>query len=503
MVIVGAGINGCSAAQHLAAAGYDALLVDKGDLGGEVTSRSGRVLHCGLQLLAPRKGVSEFIRRPSEFLMRLRAAKQAAQDHAELCRTMGDSLWPMDIAVPIYRGAGYAGWQVDIGASLIRRFGKGPIHYRRWKHPSQSPHPFVGALRNTDALESVVAFIDQRFDWPERIAIDAALNAEEIGAVVRNFTSVEGLSRGPDGIWRIELMDRLQPGKPVSVSARIVLNLAGAWVDQVAGRIRTNRSVTPKIIAVKGVYILVKLPPEYRGAGVAGMNRVGEPICCLPWGDLHYIGPTETRFEGDIDDVTPGEDDIQFLLGEIGYSLPGIAVARSDLIMAWAGVRPITSAPRSPKGRRLPFNVLHDLGSEGLPGMLALSWGIVVNHRSTARRILAVVASKIAPSRDKRPIHYARRRFPPSSSPPLQADHPAARDDVRFCVEHEHAQDLVGVLFRRTGIAWNATLSSKCVEQTAETIGEMLGWDRARIEEEISRFAQHMRRHHCFEIAEY
>jgi len=410
----------------------------------------------------------------------------------------------MDIAAPIYRGAGYAGWQVDIGASLIRRFSKGrsPIHYRRWKHPSQSPHPFVGALRNTDALESVIAFMDQRFDWPERIAIDAALNAEEIGAVVRNFTSVEGLSRHPEGIWRIELMDRLEPDKPVSISARIVLNLAGAWVDHVIGRIRTNRSVTPKITAVKGVYILVRLPPEYRGAGVAGMNRVGEPICCLPWGDLHYIGPTETRFEGDIDDVIPDEDDIQFLLDEIGCFLPGIAVTRSDLIMAWAGVRPITSAPGYPKGKRLPFNVLHDLGSEGLPGMLALSWGIIVNHRSTARHIVGAVASRIAPSWDKRPIHYARRRFPPSSSPPLQADHPATLDDLRFCVEHEHAQDLVGVLFRRTGIAWNATLSRRSVEQAAETIGEMLGWSRARIDEEISRFAQHMRRHHRFEIAE-
>jgi glycerol-3-phosphate dehydrogenase len=501
VVIVGAGINGCSAAQHLVAAGYDVLLVDKGDLGGETTSRSGRVLHCGLQLLAPRTSVWEFVRQPSELLMRLRIARETAQDHAELCQTMGDSLQPMDTAVPIYRGAPYAGWQVDIGARLVSFFGKGhPIHYKRWKRHSQSPHPFVGVLRNKEDLESVIAFMDQRFDWPERMAIDSALNAEEMGAVVRNFTSVESLSLASDGIWHVELLDGLQPQEPVSVSTRIVLNLAGAWVDRVNSRIRTNRSVTPKITAVKGVYILVRLPPDYCGAGVAGMNRVGEPICCLPWSDLHYIGPTETKFDGDIDDVVPGEDDVQFLLDEIRHFLPGIAIAQSDVIMAWAGVRPITSAPGYPKGKRLPFNVLHDLSSEGLPGMLALSWGIVVNHRSTARRIVAAVGSKLEPSRDTRPILLERRRFPPSSSSRLQEDHPTTLDDLRFCVAHEYAQDLVGVLFRRTGIAWAGALSRTSVDRAVQTIGELLGWSSARISEEALRFARYMRRHHCFAI---
>ncbi|MDH3741642.1 MAG: FAD-dependent oxidoreductase, partial [Hyphomicrobiales bacterium] len=33
VVIIGAGINGASSAQHLAAAGYSVLLADKGDFG--------------------------------------------------------------------------------------------------------------------------------------------------------------------------------------------------------------------------------------------------------------------------------------------------------------------------------------------------------------------------------------------------------------------------------------------------------------------------------------
>ena len=48
VVVIGAGINGASGARYLAAAGYSVLLVDKGDFGSGSTSRSTRMLHCGL-----------------------------------------------------------------------------------------------------------------------------------------------------------------------------------------------------------------------------------------------------------------------------------------------------------------------------------------------------------------------------------------------------------------------------------------------------------------------
>lgn len=499
VAIIGAGINGCSAAQHLAAAGYSVLLLDKGDFGGGATSRSGRVLHCGLQLLAPKNGPSEFIRHPADFAMRLRVARQTAKDHAELCETMADRLEAMDIAVPIYRGAGYAGWQVDLAVKLIGRLGNGEssVGYRRWKPPSRSPHPFVRALRDQGAMTSAIAFVDQRFEWPERMAIDAALDAERMGAAIRNFTRVGGLSRGSDGLWRLDIEDCIVPGDRERVSARIVLNLAGAWVDRVLAMGTDAPPVARKITAVKGVYMLVRLPADYRGAGVAGFNRVGEPICCLPWRDLHYIGPTETLFEGDLDDVLPDEEDLRFLIDEFTHLAPGIPLTRDDLVMAWAGARPITHAPGYPKGKRLPFNVLHDLGAEGLPNIFALTWGIIVHHRSTARRIVDAVSARVAPSREERAISYDARHFPPSSSPPLQDGQPITLDDLRFCVEHEHAQDLAGVLFRRTGIAWSASLSRRSIDVAARTTGDALGWNQALIEDEASRFIEYMRRNHC------
>lgn len=49
VLVIGCGINGASAAQHLSAAGYSVLLVDKGDLESGSSARSTRMLHCGLR----------------------------------------------------------------------------------------------------------------------------------------------------------------------------------------------------------------------------------------------------------------------------------------------------------------------------------------------------------------------------------------------------------------------------------------------------------------------
>ena len=53
VAVIGAGVNGASAAQHLAAAGYAVLLIDQGDFASGSSSRSSRLLHCGLRYLAP------------------------------------------------------------------------------------------------------------------------------------------------------------------------------------------------------------------------------------------------------------------------------------------------------------------------------------------------------------------------------------------------------------------------------------------------------------------
>ena len=88
VIIIGGGISGASSAQHLKAAGFDVLLVEKNDFASAATSRSSRLLHNGLRYLAPPKSLWEFAKKPTSFLAGIDTARKAAMVGDELLRNL-------------------------------------------------------------------------------------------------------------------------------------------------------------------------------------------------------------------------------------------------------------------------------------------------------------------------------------------------------------------------------------------------------------------------------
>src|SRR5437763_747788 len=174
VIVVGGGINGASTAQHLAAAGYRTLIVDKGDFGSGASSRSSRLLHCGLRYFAPGRSVFDFVRHPSRFVTALRMARLAMQARAEFVRTSPQRTDAMTLHFPIYRKGPYRAWQIDVAFELLKRFGPKdvPLDYRRMNPEEVRTHPLAGGLRDLDQLVGVAAFREFQFDWPERIVMD-------------------------------------------------------------------------------------------------------------------------------------------------------------------------------------------------------------------------------------------------------------------------------------------------------------------------------------------
>jgi glycerol-3-phosphate dehydrogenase len=504
VAIVGGGINGCAISHLLAAEGYKVIVVDKDDFATGATSRSARILHCGLRHMAPDKSVWEFFLKPGSLITKLFNTRDMARGQVELSRTIPSRLRKVNLAIPIYRGDGYSGWHVDIGARLIRFINRDevPMNYRRWKDISKSTHPFASYLPRRDEAKSLVALDDLQFNWPERIAIDAILNAEDKGAVLRNFTEVMGMTQQSDGGWSLSLTDVEHPGETAEVRAKLVLNLAGHWIDEVARRVRTSNRAERRVIPVKGVHLLVRLAPEFRGAGLVGVNSENEPFFCLPFGDNHYIGPTETAYDGDLDDIRADDEDIDFILNEAARILPQAKLTRDDVILTWSGVRPITYDEKEPNGRRrLPYGVIQDFASDGMRNMLGVTWGIIVTHRTTARAVLQEVAKRVKPSGRRDPIKSYERPAPVSSAPPLQSTSPYTADHVRHAVEKEHARDLRGVFFGRLGIGWTDRIERSAVDVAAVTMANSLGWNNVEQRDRVAAFQAYLSRYHNYEIA--
>ena len=84
VAIIGGGINGASSAQHLTAAGYRVILIEKNDFGSGSTQRSTRVLHCGLRYFETPRPIRDFAFSPKKLGIALRMARASMKQRDEL-----------------------------------------------------------------------------------------------------------------------------------------------------------------------------------------------------------------------------------------------------------------------------------------------------------------------------------------------------------------------------------------------------------------------------------
>jgi len=281
----------------------------------------------------------------------------------------------------------------------------------------------------------------------------------------------------------------------VCVRTKLVLNMAGIWIDDVN---RTGNPQAPrKVLGTKGCHIVVRLPNECRGYGIATLNSRQEPFYCIPWHDLHYFGPTETVYDGDRDRVLATEDEIDWIISEANRLLPPLTLTRRDVISTWAGVRPLTYDVAVPAGRR--SREIHDLGAEGLPDVFAMTAGPVMTHRSAGLELARIVGQRLEPTGRQRERSYTPSSLRFTRDRLSSVDRLDASQWSRLAgqIEGEHATSLADVLFRRTGLAWRRRLSPEEVRLAASAIGGQLGWSQAQIDVEIEKYHREVQALHA------
>lgn len=494
VIVIGAGINGAASAQHLAAAGYRVLLVDKGDFGSGSSSRSTRVLHCGLRYFETPRPVLDFLKAPGKLAVAVRMAKSAMEMRGELVKDTGKRLRATRIMFPIFKDGPYRAWQLDLAFRILGQFGpaEAPLDYERIPAARAASLPFISALRDPQRLHSVGVFTEYMYDWPERILMDVVLDAERLGATVRNYTRAAIGARDADGLWSVALSDVLDPAT-VTVRAPIILNMAGIWIDQV------NATATPDagrlIFGTKGAHLVVKFPDDWRDYGIATTNRIGEPHYIVPsQGGHHTIGPTETVYEGDLDDITVNREDRDFLLEETTRIFPGLDLDAERIVYTWAGVRPLGFDGQYPKGKRALE--IHDLEDRQMPGVYAMTAGPIMTHRSAAREVVATVRNTLPPSGTPQPPNYTPRAFPDNpNSPPLVDGDPSIRlSDLAHAAVAEHGVSLSDILIARTGTVYRHRLSGEDVRRAAEALSTHLGWTQEKTEQQIRAHNERLRR---------
>jgi len=524
LIVIGAGINGAGIARDATLRGLSVLLVDKGDVGAGTTSRSTRLVHGGLRYL-------------EHFEVPL--VRESLRERERLLHIAPHLVHPMSFLLPIYEGH-------KRGPALIRM---GMMAYDALSlDKSMERHRMLSrdeALRRepglrADVLRGAAAYYDAQVAYPERLALENALDARRLGAVVLPYMRVTALERAHDRVVGVALYDELH-GTEHRARGALVVNASGPWVDEV---LAGNEPRDQRLIGgTKGSHLVVEpFPGAPREAVYAEAVGDGRPYFVVPWNDLYLIGTTDTRFDGDLNDVVATDDEVEYLIDETNRLIPGAALTTGQVLYTYAGVRPLPApgvgAKDRDEGSITRSHVVHDHAGRDVPegerveGLLSIVGGKITTYRRLAEETVDAAVKKLGRKADKCRTHqlplpggtsYAfegfRERFRVTSGlPPETADRllniygtraaealdfadgePELREpfdsatgaigaEVVFSLRTELAETLADVVQRRTLVGYGPHAGRGAVEAAAELAVRHVGWSDERAAREVAAF---------------
>lgn len=486
-IVIGGGITGASAANHLAAAGYETLLLEAGDFGAGTTSRTSRLQYCGLAYLNGFERLTTIAKHPVAFLERLSLARRAMRERSAFVRASPERLQQVNFYLPIYAEDTATPWKMKAGFRMLDMMDTGGegLDYRYLDAGAARDVPMLRGASARGALLGAIHYVEYQYNWPERICLDTVMNAAETGAEVRNYAPVQQLSWDGSG-WRVSYKDE-RSGDAVVVRARTVVNAAGAWVDDIARASKIN--VAQMNQGEKGTNIAIKLPEEFAGQGLQTLARDGSPFYLIPWGRLHYAGPVNSAAIADADGFVARETEIAALISELNYLFPRLTLQRDDVVYCWAGVRPRTYvASASSGGAGLQ---LHTPEKTGLPGYFVYTGGLLMMHGHIGREVAEGVAQHLAPSTPRQAVKVGPRTL----AVPDQRGVITSSDGIAYSVAalnqmtaDESVMTLEDVMFRRGRFGWNERLGTDTVEEVAEAVRDTAGWSKVETATQLAAY---------------
>jgi glycerol-3-phosphate dehydrogenase len=354
LLVIGAGIIGSRVALEASYAGLKVALVDASDFGSGTSQASSKLIHGGLRYLP---------------MGDLALVRENHLERRALLDTVARNLvWPLDFLVPVYGGLAAAGelWAGLLVYSALSGF----RHSRAGLIGPKQAVRLVPELRR-DGLRACGVLQDAQTN-DSRLVLATVTAAARNGVAVSNYTRVVGVEKGEA---RIE-----SRGGSSTIRCRHIINAAGPWVDHV--RRLEDPSAQPASRLSKGVHVTLPLPPGWRAA-VARQVGGSRVAFALPWEDVLLIGTTDAAYEGEPDEVTVDDRDIDQVLHEASLSLPAEIVRRDRILYSFAGLR-VLELGRSSTADAPREHVI----TTGRLGMVSVAGGKLTTHRQIAMDVL-------------------------------------------------------------------------------------------------------------------
>lgn len=496
VLVIGGGATGLGIAVDAVTRGYRTALVEAADFAQATSSRATKLVHGGVRYLASGQ---------------VHLVYEALHERAIMLRNAPHLVRSQAFVTPAYRwselpyyGAGLKLYDLISGKSSM-----GPT---RILSASETARRIPGIARA--GLKGGILYHDGQFD-DARLALALARTAEDHGAVVLNYVRARELLKENGTVVGAVLQD-VETGMEISVSAAVVINATGIFVDEL--RQMDVPTASKLLSSSRGTHIVV--PADVLGGTNAIMvpkTPDGRVIFAIPWQGKVVIGTTDvpsSRIS-----IEPGHtaEEIRFLLQTIGPYLDR-PLTEQDILSVFSGLRPLVTGSSSTTSKLSREH--HIDRSES--GLITVAGGKWTTYRRMAEDTLAVaIKAGMVPGRvcgtatlklhgapeanssqelSAEQGHLAQygtdagqlRRISqemPQMTTRLDPALPFTHAEVVFAVRNEMARTVEDVLSRRMrALLLDVEAARRAAPAVARLMAAELGVDRDWQDRELARF---------------
>ena len=511
VLVVGGGVTGCGVALDAVTRGLATGLLEQRDLASGTSSRSSKLIHGGLRYLE---------------MYDFGLVREALAERGLLLTRLAPHLVrPVPFLYPLtssleraYVGAGLALYDAMAAAGPYPR--GVPVHRHLTRRKALR---LVPDLR-PEVLSGAVQYYDAQVD-DARHTMMLGRTAVEHGAHLATRVKVTGFLREGERVTGVTALD-LETGEDLRVQARVVVNAAGVWTDDIQELVGGRGML--HVQASKGIHLVVPRDRIRSGSGMI-LRTPTSVLFVVPWGRHWIIGTTDTAWNLDKAHPAASRADIDYLLGQINAVLRE-PLRHEDVEGVYAGLRPLLAGESEPTSR---ISREHTVVTP-VPGLVLVAGGKYTTYRVMAKDAVDAAAHSLGgpvhPSITARVplvgaegfearrnqaarlasgagVHRARVehmlgrygdlvdevldliRRRPELGTPLPGAEDYLRAEVVYAVTHEGARHLDDVLARRTRISIETfDRGVEAAHPAAELMADGLGWDDARLESEVDHY---------------
>jgi glycerol-3-phosphate dehydrogenase len=522
VVVIGGGITGAGVALDAASRGYSVALLERGDYAVGTSSRSSKMVHGGLRYLQNfdlglvREALLErqlmvqlapHLVYPTPFLV-------AALGEERRDRKLGLGLNMYDVMATTRVGRSRR--ELRASKEEDEDFYWSPDRHRTIDR--EEVLELVPALAARDPKDAYLFYDCQTDDV--RLVLTVLGEAERFGAAMLNGANVTEVLAA-DGKATGVAFEEAESGERLEVGADHVVNATGVFADRIRPEETVGEEDVPRIAPSRGTHLILDAAdlPMGQAACIVPAGE-GRMIFSLPWYGRTLIGTTDNDYDGDTAHPNPAADDIGYLL-EAANEFFGTSLSQSDLVGAYAGVRPLISSGDPRKSVDISRKAeLYETSS----GMLTITGGKLTTWRRMAKQTvdrLVEREGRTAPchtaeiplgmearaedlkapegvSEDSlaqlafRYGHASRAvldlaREDPKLAAPIVPGRPDLLAEVAIAARREQARCVADVLLRRTRLGILAApqlRGAASARPIAEVLGAELGWSRRQVKRE-------------------